>query len=226
MPDMHTAPTTELPSSRTLLRSTAIALVVALVLLVTAVLPAEYGVDPTGIGRVLGLTQMGEIKMELAREAAATEAAEAAASAVAAGAPAAPGAPAATPAGSPAAPESASATAMVAAPDSGKSDVTEVVLRPNQSGEIKLVMGKGARVRYSWTTDRGAVNFETHGDTVGAPPGVFHSYSKGRDARSHEGELVAVFDGNHGWFWRNRSGEVVTIMLRTDGAYRELKRLD
>jgi hypothetical protein len=27
-----------------------------------AVLPAEYGIDPTGIGRVLGLTQMGEMK--------------------------------------------------------------------------------------------------------------------------------------------------------------------
>lgn len=57
-------------------------------------------------------------------------------------------------------------------------------------------------------------------------PGVFHSYGKGRDARSHEGELVAVFLGNHGWFWRNRSREVVIITLRTDGAYRELKRLD
>jgi hypothetical protein len=27
-----------------------------------AVLPAEYGIDPSGIGRVLGLTQMGEMK--------------------------------------------------------------------------------------------------------------------------------------------------------------------
>ena len=221
MPVMHTASTTELPSSRTLLRSTVIAMAVALVLLVTAVLPAEYGVDPTGIGRVLGLTQMGEIKMELAQEAAAAEAAEAAAEAAAAAAPTA-----AAPAGSPATPDSGRATAVAAAPDSGKTDVTQVVLRPNQSGEIKLVMEEGARVRYSWSTDRGAVNFETHGDTVGAPPGVFHSYSKGRDAQSHEGEFVAVFDGNHGWFWRNRSRDVVTITLRTEGAYQELKRLD
>lgn len=221
MPDMHIRPTAELPSSRTLLRSTVIAMAAALVLLVTAVLPAEYGVDPTGIGRVLGLTQMGEIKMELAREAAAAGSAEAAAEAAAAAAPTA-----AAPAGSPATPDSGRATAVAAAPDSGQADVTQVVLQPNQSGEIKLVMEVGARVRYSWSTDRGAVNFETHGDTVGALPGVFHSYSKGRDAQSHEGELVAVFDGNHGWFWRNRSREVVTITLRTEGAYQELKRLD
>ena len=59
----------ELPSSAQLLRSTIIAAVSALVILVTVVMPAEYGIDPTGIGRVLGLTEMGEIKQELAKEA-------------------------------------------------------------------------------------------------------------------------------------------------------------
>jgi hypothetical protein len=38
-------------------------------ILVTAVLPAEYRIDPTGVGRVFGLTQMGEIKQHLAAEA-------------------------------------------------------------------------------------------------------------------------------------------------------------
>lgn len=60
----------DLPSTRTLVRSTVIAALVAIVLLVTTVLPAEYGFDPTGVGRALGLTQMGELKLELAREAA------------------------------------------------------------------------------------------------------------------------------------------------------------
>jgi hypothetical protein len=69
------------PDARKLLRSTLIAAAVALVLLVTVVLPAEYGIDPTRIGRVLGLTQMGEIKVRLAREAAADQAADDAAAA-------------------------------------------------------------------------------------------------------------------------------------------------
>jgi len=60
----------ELPSSKQLLRSTILALIVATVLLLTVVLPAEYGIDPTRIGRVLGLTKMGEIKTQLAEEAA------------------------------------------------------------------------------------------------------------------------------------------------------------
>jgi hypothetical protein len=64
------------PDTRRLLRSTLIAAIAAVALLVTVVLPAEYGIDPTRIGRVLGLTQMGEIKVRLAREAAADQAAD------------------------------------------------------------------------------------------------------------------------------------------------------
>lgn len=63
-------------SKRTLLRSTMLALVVAATLLVCVVLPAEYGIDATGVGSVLGLTQMGEIKTRLAKEAAADAAAD------------------------------------------------------------------------------------------------------------------------------------------------------
>ena len=86
MPETH-APVTvaDVPSSRTLLRSTMIAAGVAVHLLITVVLPAEYGVDPTGVGRVLGLTEMGEIKVALAKEAAAADSVEAAARASGAG---------------------------------------------------------------------------------------------------------------------------------------------
>ena len=45
----------EVPSTRRLLKATAIAIAVAGVILVTTVLPAEYGIDPTGIGGRLGL---------------------------------------------------------------------------------------------------------------------------------------------------------------------------
>ena len=52
------------PSAMQLLKSTAIALVVAIVLLLTVIIPAEYGVDPTGVGRILGLKEMGEMKAD------------------------------------------------------------------------------------------------------------------------------------------------------------------
>ena len=59
----------QLPSTARLVKSTVLALLSAIAILVTVVLPAEYGIDPTGAGRVLGLTEMGEIKNELAKEA-------------------------------------------------------------------------------------------------------------------------------------------------------------
>jgi hypothetical protein len=45
-------------SGRALLKATLIALLLAGVVLVTAVLPAEYGIDPLGVGRALGLTDL------------------------------------------------------------------------------------------------------------------------------------------------------------------------
>ncbi|MEO7521351.1 MAG: transmembrane anchor protein, partial [Gemmatimonas sp.] len=118
-----------------------------------------------------------------------------------------------------------SAAAAAVAADSTRRDSVQVVLRPNEAKEIKLIMVKGARVNFSWTLDKGAVGFETHGDTLNAPRGVFHSYGKGRDSTYDKGSFVAVFNGMHGWFWRNRTSKTVTVTLRTDGQYSELKRM-
>ncbi len=63
MYNAHQPSDAELPSTRQLIRSTMLALLAAIVILVTTVLPAEYAIDPTGIGRILGLTQMGEVKI-------------------------------------------------------------------------------------------------------------------------------------------------------------------
>lgn len=62
-----------------LIRSTLLAGGGALAILVLFWLPAEYGIDPTGVGSMLGLTEMGDIKTQLAGEAAAQDAAAAAA---------------------------------------------------------------------------------------------------------------------------------------------------
>jgi hypothetical protein len=48
----------EPPSRRTILAATGGALAVAAIVLVVAVLPAEYGLDPLGTGRLLGLTDL------------------------------------------------------------------------------------------------------------------------------------------------------------------------
>ena len=74
-----------------LIRSTLMAGGAALAILTFFWLPAEYGIDPTGVGGLLGLTEMGAIKQQLAGEAAAQDAAAAAEPAAVVGSATAPG---------------------------------------------------------------------------------------------------------------------------------------
>jgi len=205
----------ELPSAGKLMRSTAVAALIALALLITTVLPAEYGIDPTGIGRALGLTQMGEIKVALSAEAKAEKAAPATQKPSAANPPA----PVAKP-------------AAATPPEAPAKETTQtqqhtmtVQLKPGQAAEIKLTMSKDATVFYEWTAQGGAVNYDTHGDRVNAPKGFYHGYGKGLNTTSDTGKLLAAFDGTHGWYWRNRSGIEVTVTLKTRGDYKQIKRV-
>lgn len=213
----------ELPSTAKLIRSTIISAIVALVLLVTVVMPAEYAMDPTGVGRILGLTDMGEIKQQLAAEAAADAAAQLTALPVVTeeaspelATPVQQAAAAPEPQAEPAA--AIPAPAVVAQAE--WQDEVRVVLAPGEGTEFKLTMEKGAVASFHWVSEGGPVNFDTHGDGGGQSI----SYEKGRGVAEDEGELTAAFTGNHGWFFRNRNSSDVTLVLRTRGNYGELKR--
>lgn len=201
----------DLPSSRQLLRSTLLAAVSAAVLLIAVVLPAEYGIDPTGIGRVLRLTEMGEIKQQLA--------AQAAADATAPPVAASPAPTTSTTTAVPAPPQAPASVAEAAQPAPWRDEMS-VTLTPGEGTEIKLRMQEGDKAEFSWVVQGGAVNFDTHGDGGGRSI----SYEKGRGVPADEGELVAAFTGNHGWYWRNRGQAKVTLVLRTRGTYSDIKR--
>lgn len=203
----------ELPTTRQLLRSTLIAAASAVVLLYTVVLPAEYGVAPTGIGKALGLTEMGEIKTRLAKEAAEDAAATVAAPPAAANPVASPGAVA------PTAPPTVPTVPATSGPN--WRDEMSFTLTPGQGTEIKLKMKEGEKALYAWSVQGGVVNFDTHGDATGRSI----SYEKGRGIASDDGELIAAFTGNHGWFWRNRGQADVTVVLKTGGDYSDIKRV-
>ncbi|MCO6386687.1 hypothetical protein [Aliihoeflea sp. 40Bstr573] len=234
----------ELPSTAKLLRSTGIAIVTAGALLVAVVLPSEYGIDPTGIGSALNLTEMGEIKMQLAEEAEADAAMDAAASAIpaatststtpapaASGTPApmvAPVAPPAPPA--PPAPERQSSLwgtigALIISPAAAqeqRQDEMTITLAPGEGAEIKLTMVEGEIAAFAWVvSEGGAVNYDTHGDGGGQNI----SYEKGRGVSADEGQLQAAFTGKHGWFWRNRGDAPVSLTIRTSGTYTAIQRL-
>ncbi len=242
----------DLPTSAQLRRSTIIAAFIAAVILVTIVLPAEYAIDPTRAGRLLGLTEMGEIKTQLAAEAEADATAppdgsEPAAQQISAleqrmaklerrfadkefiariagEQSTAGGQETQDVAPAEAEPSAAATQPVVEAVETGpeiRNDEISITLAPGQGTEIKLVMEAGKRAQFWWTANGSVLNYDTHGDGGGRQV----SYEKGRGVAGDEGVLEAAFDGNHGWFWRNRTKSDVTLTLKTSGDYQAFKRL-
>lgn len=194
----------ELPSSAQLFKSTIVAAVSAIVILVAVVLPAEYGIDPTGAGRAIGLTEMGEIKSQLAEEAEQDR-------------------------------------QMLDAQDDQSSLIDSILglfvgaahaqtvevwrdeisftLAPGESAEWKLVMTTEQTAEYRMIVEGGRVNFDLHGHGSGQSV----TYERGRGSIGSEGGILASFDGEHGWFWRNRDKQDVTVTVLLKGEYSALK---
>jgi hypothetical protein len=187
-------------SSKKLLASTGVALAAAGVLLVTAVLPAEYGIDPIGVGAALGIKGMSAeadeepVDASIASEPAAEQTEEMG--------------------------ESSAVWKSAAA---YRSDELSLTLAPNEGAEIKALMKTGERFVFSWEAT-GLVNFDMHGEVAGAKSNEFTSHWKGRQEQSGHGAFVAPFDGTHGWYWRNRGVKPVTVVVKTSGFYEKLYR--
>lgn len=184
----------ELPTLHQLNRATLGAFVAAGVILVTTVLPAEYGVDPTGIGGLLGLTPMGEMKQ--------------AEDGVVSGSP------------EPVAVAPADATSTPAATP----EEVSITLAPNQGREIKALMREGMEIKYSWKTDGPAILYEFHGEPTGAVGNEYTSYKKATSA-GESGTFRAGFTGTHGWYWKNRTSQPVTVTARITGTYESFAAL-
>jgi hypothetical protein len=194
----------ELPSSAQLLKSTIIAAVSAVVILVTVVLPAEYGIDPTGIGRTIGLAEMGEIKTQLAEEAEADR-------------------QLLEVEGDQSSLLNDILGLFVGAAHAQEAEVWRdeitFTLAPGDSAEWKLVMTEGQSAQYRMIVEGGRVNFDLHGHGSGQSV----TYEKGRGSTGSEGAILAGFDGEHGWFWRNRDSSAVTVTVQVRGEYAEFK---
>ena len=154
MTNFETPHRSELPTTAQLNRATGLAALIAGAILVTTVLPAEYGIDPTGIGKALGLKEMGDVKASAQGEEQATTAVTA---------------PVAT------------ATTSSSGVQTGEVTLT---LQPGEGREVKATMKAGEEFDFSWSTNGGAVNYDQHGEVAGAASNEFTSYEKGTKTSS------------------------------------------
>lgn len=192
-----------------ILHATLWALGAAIVALVLAVLPAEYGIDPTGFGHLTGLDRFAGSKL----------------AGTAAAAPAAP-----MPAGPVGASAAGTAPPLSVWSVSHSEPFThrtyEIPLKGDEELEYKGVLARGDALVYGWRVKEGSqVYFEFHGEpTEGKwPENYFESYEKG-EASAGAGSMVAPFTGNHGWYFLNLSEKPVTIVVELAGYYSNFGR--
>ncbi len=184
----------DLPSSGRLVRATLLAAAIAGMMLVTVILPAEYGIDPTGVGRATGLYR----------------------------APAAAAEPLPTStAGADGA--AAMAGSLYKSPTPFRNDEMSVTLAPGEGAEIKAQMAAGERLVFSWTSTGGGVDVDMHGESLDQSAGD-RSYWTGEFEASGHGAFEAPMAGNHGWFWQNLNDTPVTVTVKTSGFYTRLFR--
>ncbi|MES3020865.1 MAG: transmembrane anchor protein [Pseudomonadota bacterium] len=199
-----------------LLRGTIVAAVVAAIVLTVAVLPAEYGIDPTGAGRALGLTKLH----------APTAPATAPAPANAAAAANAPTAIAATGGSTVSAPGEQRALTISSKPvNAYRADEMEITLPAGKGLEVKTKLAKGATLIYTWKTKNAEkVDHDFHGEPVNAKENEFESFILEDGVSESKGTVIAPFTGVHGWYWKNKSAAPVTLVLKASGFYSDIYR--
>lgn len=220
---VHSELDTHVVPKRELLRGTVYAAIVAAVILAVAVLPAEYGVDPTGLGKAMGLTKLhaDSATPAIANNSAAVQA---------------PGAATAVPAAGPSVPAGGSPRSTVSAPGEQRAltissrpslpyrtDDMEILVAPGKGVEVKTLLAKGQTLIYTWKTkDAALVNHDFHGEPVNAKENEFESFILEKEVSESRGTLIAPFTGVHGWYWKNKSTVPVTVVLRASGFYSEI----
>ena len=165
------------------------ALLVAGLVLVMFVLPAEFAVDPLGTGARFGLLDLGIIGQQV-------EALESSGAAAGAG-----------------------EAAILAPQDRPfQQETVDFKIAPGEFVEYKYRLDKGEALLYSWKAS-GPVNLDFHAEPDSGPRGYAQSYETKQAVSEASGTMTAPFSGIHGWYWQNTGSQEVTVTLHSSGYY-------
>lgn len=198
-------------------RKLALAAVGAGALLTVFVLPAEFGLDPTGLGERMGITSLSVL---VSPASAGTDFGQALAFSI----------------------EDYDLEAETINQNirglldlRDKPFVSEtIVLEIDDLGEMehKFIMKEGETLMYSWRileASGGGVFYEFHGhpstkDASNYPEGFEQGYSKG-EGLGQNGAFTAPFPGYHGWYFMNLEEGPIKIELIVSGFYSAHKEM-
>ena len=179
------------PGKKTLGLMVGGALVVATIVAVGFILPAEFQIDPTGFGKLTGLTKLGTPQPEV----------------IEAAAPASASHFYATP--------YRTDTVTILMPSSGKPGA-ELEYKVHMKAGDSIVYSWTSDA----DPKEEAFYFDFHGETpaAGAEKAKVVEYKQLTDVKSN-GALTAPIDGVHGWYFLNDSLKPATVKLKISGFY-------
>jgi hypothetical protein len=192
-----------------ILKATLGALILGILLFVIAVLPAEYGSDPLGTGKLLGFSRLYR-----------------------------PNDPVSTIGGSaPQAYPPLKLEELGSGPDvpmpkeaqnpaparqfEQRQDSITILIPAGKGLEYKMNILKYGTVKYEWITGQGILYFDFHGEVKEANPSkdvFFESYTAAY-SNNMIGTFLAPFEGRHGWYFKNKGETDIVVSLRLSGQY-------
>ncbi|MBN8861820.1 MAG: hypothetical protein J0H92_00530 [Sphingobacteriales bacterium] len=196
-------------SNKKIIRSVLFALGIAILVLVCAVLPAEYGIDPVGTGKLFGFNKLyipedtAQDKEGIVRKSYPPIKMEKAGSA----------------------PDVKRPVEADNPPPAKqfelREDSVQVVVPAGKGIEYKMYVLKYGNVKYEWTTDKDVLYFDFHGEVSQEQETKDVYYQSYAIAYSNNmvGTFISPFEGKHGWFFRNNGKEDVTVTIRLKGEY-------
>ncbi|HQS25134.1 MAG TPA: hypothetical protein PLC18_13630 [Sediminibacterium sp.] len=196
--------TQESLDKKSILKQVFIALIVGALLLVCAVLPAEYGIDVLGVGKFTGFSKLyvsdtTKNSTSLPKTLHKILKIENVGSGL--------NVPKPLSANNP--------SPKIQYAD--RTDEISVVIPAGKGLEYKVNMLKYGQLKYEWITDRGELYFDFHGEVKGNS-NYFESYAIAY-SNNMAGSLVAPFEGPHGWYFKNNSEVDMTVKIRMIGQY-------
>lgn len=192
-----------MPAKAQLVKQTLAALLVAGIVLVVVVLPVEFQRDPTGLGKVLGLTGLTSPKDQAVAQLQTQGEAQSQAN---------------TPASGEIISISSAGGEYWQTNTIPQSNQMTLTLLPSKGLEVKAMMQEGQRFIYHWKTSGGVLDFDMHGEELLAVED-FTSFWEAKGYASAQGGFTAPFDGSHGWYWYNPGHKTVTLTLNIQGFY-------
>ncbi|TDE14718.1 hypothetical protein [Dyadobacter psychrotolerans] len=198
--------------TKQIVKATVFALVLGSVLFVTAVLPAEYGIDPLGTGKSLGFSRLYLPDSPVGIATIETDGPKSYPPLKLEELGSGPDVPIPREVDNPA----------PAKQFELRQDSVTIRVPAGKGLEYKINVLKYGQVKYEWVTNKGVLYFDFHGEPKQANPGkdeFFESYTSAYSGNMI-GTFLAPFEGRHGWYFKNKTDKEVVVSLRIRGEYK------